>query len=250
MKSCLVTFGTLILLLSHATVEAGFITNSSFETVSSGTGQGLLPTGWDAVTISPDTYSNDGSFGLPPSELGNFTGVTAFDGIRWVAGASFGRLASSTAIGGESFGTTLAMTLMPNQSYSFEASLFQAKRADLDNPGGYHLFLATENTSAGLSGAHLLGALAPTTGVDAWESRTLVFNAPVDAGSRQFLIFAPYQASGGNSYSGIDALSLSANVSPVPEPSSAVSFLLGAGILVTVVVRRSRKSPPLVVCAN
>jgi hypothetical protein len=198
-----------------------------------------MPTGWQSVTSTPDTYSNDGSYGLPPSELGNFSGVTAFEGIRWVAGAAFSRTAASTTVGGESFGTTLLMTLTPGAAYQLDAHLYQALRSDLDNPGGYHLFLAQGSTPGGLTGATLLGALAPTTGVDAWEARSLTFIAPLDAGSRPLLIFAPYKVSAGNAYPGIDAVSLTATAAAVPEPASLILFALGGVGLFT--GRRLRK---------
>jgi hypothetical protein len=102
-----------IWLFTLGSVDAGIISNFSFEDVPGAfTGQALLPSGWQQVAIpppynTPDTYTNDGSYGLSPyglstSSFNNFTGVTASDGIRFVAGAAFGRLQGS-APGGESF---------------------------------------------------------------------------------------------------------------------------------------------------
>ena len=221
--------------------EAQLISNGSFETIpGQANGQGILPSGWLPVTVSPDTYSNDGTFGLSPGDFGNFTGVTAFDGTRWVAGAAFGRAATDTAVGGESIGTTLVMTLTPGNIYRLDAHLYQAVRPDLNNPGGYHLFLASDATASGVAAAVLLGALSSTSGIDAWESRSLTFVAPVDANSRPLLILAPYQATTGNSYPGIDNLSLIA----VPEP---VSILLASvGVIVGTSRRVTRNWAPTV----
>ncbi len=244
MKSNLWSAVSAVLICFGGTAESAIITNGSFETVPSGaTGQGILPSGWlNAPIIVPgaDTYSNDGSYGLAPSDFGNFTGVIAFDGIRWVAGSAFGRLSTSTTVGGEAFGTTLAMALTPGTAYQLDAHLYQALRSDLNNPGGYHLFLASDNSAAGLAAATLLGALAPTTtGVGAWEARSLGFVAPLDAASRPFLVFAPYQATAGNTYPGIDAVVLSA--SAIPEPSSLALFVLASTGLMAFRRRNTRK---------
>jgi hypothetical protein len=233
--------------------EAGLIANGSFETVP-GTGpgyqgQGMLPTGWVSVNSTPDTYSNDGSYGLAPGVLGNFTGVTAFDGIRWVAGGAFGRSAGGPIGNAESFGTTLTATLAPGQAYQLDVHLHQALRADLNNPGAYDVYLASGNTPAGIAGADLLGTLAPTANTATWESRSLTFIAPVDSGARPFLFFAPYEASGNNSYPGLDATSLTPQgSSAVPEPASltlaslAVIGLAGYGFANCARRRGSRES--------
>jgi hypothetical protein len=217
-----------------ATAEAGLIPNGSFETVPGGaTGQGILPSGWEQCgpfIPGADTYSNDRSYGLAPSDFGNFTGVTAFDGIRWVVGGAFGREASSTRVGGEAFGTTLETVLTPGTAYELDVHVHQALRSDLNNPGGYHVFLAEGNTASGIAGAFLLGAFAPTTR-NAWEARSLAFVAPSDADSRPFLIFAPYQFSDGNAGPGLDAASLAeAQIAAVPEPAT-ISFVLLCAVL-------------------
>lgn len=89
---------------------ADLLVNPSFETVpSSETGQGFLPSDFvSAASIDPgaDTYSNDGSYGLTPAAFGNFPGLTAQDGIRWVAGADFGTTS-------EAFGQALSTPLIP-----------------------------------------------------------------------------------------------------------------------------------------
>lgn len=219
-----------------STADAAFISNGSFETVpSSATGQGILPTSWFQVgDISPgaDTYSNNGSYGLFPSDFGNFTGVTAFDGIRWVAGATNVRTATSTALSGaEGFGTTLLTNLTAGVEYRLDARLYQSVRSDLDNAGGYRVFLGT----ASLASVTLLGAFAPTTGVNAWEARSLTFTAPTDAASRPFLVFSPYTSTpGAFAYAGLDAVSLQSTSAEVPEPSSLVLFASATiGLLVS-----------------
>ena len=222
---------SLIALVSlSATAHASFITNGSFETVPNGTrDQGLLPSGWfQASGISPgaDTYSNDGSYGLNPGDFGNFPGVTAFDGIRWVAGASV------AGFGDESFGTKLTMTLTPGQEYMLQAHLYQAIRSDLDNPGAYRLSLSDGSTTVSL------GSLAPTTGINAWEARSLTFTAPTDASSRPFLIFTPYRTTAGIAYPGLDDVSLH---SVVPEPASLTLVALGAVLSLAVSTHRGRR---------
>jgi hypothetical protein len=67
MRRRIQTTTALLLLALGSPARGDFITNGSFETVP-GTGPGfqgqaLLPTGWLQVTSTPDTYSNDGSYG-------------------------------------------------------------------------------------------------------------------------------------------------------------------------------------------
>ncbi len=104
--------------------QANLITNASFEVVpNNNTGQGILPSNWVNIpppTPTADTYSNDGSYGVAPSAYGNFTGVTAKDGIRWVAGWS--------SAGQESFGQFLGSSLTANTDYAMSGWLHQAVR--------------------------------------------------------------------------------------------------------------------------
>src|SRR5262245_61948748 len=89
------------------------LTNPDFEQVPGNQqGQGILPSDWLEVQPSVDTYSNDGSYGLPPNGFGNFTGVTAFSGIRWV-----GAWSSIPEI----FGQTMPAPLVPGRSYVLRA---------------------------------------------------------------------------------------------------------------------------------
>lgn len=119
---CLATAGSFLLLCTLATpTQASLIANGSFETVPNGsTGQGQIPTGWfhtnpsSPASSRANTYSNDGSYGLDPGEGGDFSGVMAAAGIRWVAGQSHDYHGSSSVIvEGEAFGTELTELLVP-----------------------------------------------------------------------------------------------------------------------------------------
>lgn len=203
---------------SSAAFSQNLLQNASFEANSGGTGQGLMPTNWQATNVTPDTYTNDGSFGLAPSGFNNFTGVVAKDGIAWVAGSSSVQ---------ESFGQVLAMNLVAGQEYSLSAWLHQAWRTDLNNPGGYHVRLVTSTSN------DLLGSLAPTASfADGWVSRSINFVAPTTTGA-QTLVFVPYAVTG-IAYPGIDDLNLQA----VPEPATMAALGLGLGVL----LRKRRKS--------
>src|SRR5262245_35368122 len=241
-------------LVALGSADAGIISNSSFETVpGAASGEGLLPSDWQRVEIpppynTPDTYSNDGSYGLAPSEFGNFTGVTAFDGIRFVAGGAFGRLQGS-APGGESFGTVLITTLTAGASYQLDAVLHQALRSDLNHPGGYDVFLATENSSLAVQNATLLGSLDPTSSfADGRVARSLTLTAPAGSASPPFLFFSPY---GGPAafvgdpvtYPGLDAANLDLAPANVPEPTSlALWGVLALGC--TIATSRRRRTDP------
>jgi len=170
--------------------------NPSFETVpNNDKGQDVIPSEWVQVKDTASTYSNDGSFGLKPEDFGNFTGVTAQDGIRWVA-----------AFSGvpEEFGQILTTPLTPGRIYVLTAFLHSAKRADLTHPGTYRLTLRTTSKTDPL----ILGEFdPPIDNQDEWEQRTLTFIAPAGADTHPLLVFTPVSATG-STYPGIDNLSL------------------------------------------
>lgn len=228
--------GALAALLFVASgAQANLIRNPSFEIVpDTQTDQGILPSDWLQLAPFPgaDTYSNDGSYGVPPSVLGNFTGVTAFDGIRFVAGWS---------IVPESFGQLLSTALAPGAEYTISAFLRQAERADLDNPGTYQIGLAADLS---LSGFTLLGQFALTTGVDAWEATSFSFLAPTNADVLPLLVLRPIGTVQGTAYPGLDLISLTAvPVTAVPEPGSLSLLALGL-CLVGLMRGSSRRAPP------
>jgi hypothetical protein len=206
-----------LVLATAGLANANMITNASFENVPDGsTGQGILPSNW--VNIPPpsptaDTYSNDGSYGLAPGAYGNFPGVTAKDGIRWVAGWS--------AAGQESFGQWLGSTVTAGMQYTMSGWVHQAVRSDLNNPGGYEIYLT--NTP----GVHTqyLGFLGPTASVAAgWQQFSFGFTATTAMSSLGFLEFAPIATGNGAAYPGLDHVSL------VPVPGAALLAMLGLTI--------------------
>lgn len=210
-------FGSLgiLLVLSFATSSnADLLVNGSFEAPAGlqPGNQGVMPPDWYATYESPDLYSSDGSFALPPDINGNFTGVTAFDGLGWVAGGGWPLF--------ESFAQQLQTSLTPGADYKLEAYLIQAKRSDLDNPGGYDILL---NASNELAGAVQIATFAATTDSDEWEFRDASFTAPANADVLPWIIFRP---SGNYSYSGMDKLSL------VPEPATLSLLALGGVALI------------------
>jgi len=207
----------LIGLTTAGSASANLIKNSSFEDVSSAaTGQGIMPSEWVKVNVSPDTYSNDGSYGLAPYNFNNFTGVTAYDGIKWVAGWS--------EAGQERFGQNLTATLSEGSEYTMSGFLHQANRSDLNNPGGYELYLTDFSYDLPSSGEYL-GFLGQTSSVaDGWLEYSFVFTATTEMADLSFLMFAP---TGPNAYPGLDNVSLT--VSAVPAP--AAIWLLGFGLI-------------------
>ena len=229
----LISSGLAVVLLAFGVsniAKANLISNASFEDVpSTATGQGILPTDWVNIpppTPTADTYSNDGSYGLAPSAGGNFTGVTAYDGIRWVAGWS--------AQGQESFGQWLGTSLVAGVEYDLSGWLHQAVRNDLNYPGGYNVYLTN---TPGVQ-TELLGFLGSTTSVSAgWDQFGFSFTATDTMASLGFLEFAPIATQGGSAYPGLDLVSLEA-VSSVPEPS--IIALLGIGFAGMVIARRKK----------
>lgn len=211
----------LCIFLSASHASADLIANGSFE-ASPGYAfgqQGAVPPSWFVTYETPDLYSTDGSFGLLPSTGGNFAGVSASDGLGWVAGWSFFQ---------ESFAQSLATPLNPGGQYEISGYLRQAVRNDLNNPGAYRILL---NDSNSLTGAFEVAVWNPTTGADVWELRTASFTAPSNANSLPWLIFQPYDSGAGGSYTGLDNVTLTA----VPEPAS---ITLLASILIPLAATR------------
>ncbi len=206
---------SLSLFFLPATVSANLITNSSFEDVpSSAGGQDLMPSDWVSVYSTPDTYSNDGSYGLSPSGYRNFPGVSAYDGIRWVAGWSSQP---------EQFGQMLAQPLIAGHEYLFTGFLHQAIRSDLNYAGGYNVYLAESSTYE--ANRVLLGFFGSTS-TNSWEAFDFRFIAPDESIEYQFLLFDPIVTAGtGSAYAGVDNVSLS----QVPLPASV--WLLVSGLL-------------------
>lgn len=201
--------------------SANLFLNGGFEDVPNGNvGQGLLPSNWIAIVSSADTYSNDGSYGLWPSDFGNFPGVTAHSGLRWVAGANVNQPA-----GGEIFGQVLSSSLVPGVTYSVDGWLHQALRSDLNNPGGYDLWLDKGDFGQRLWVGHLGDTVSPTAG---WTAHSEEFVAPNDASEYTRFVFAPIASGGWGTYPGLDDVRLTA----VPEPMTLLAVATGLGLLV------------------
>jgi len=190
----------LVLLLGTTVSQANSIRNPSFEDIPGPRqGEGFLPSEWVVLWCCPgaDTYSNDGSYGLLPDYYGNFPGVEAFDGIRWVAGWSMVP---------ESFGQHLTTPLSPDSTYELSVWLHAALRQDLAHPGSYEVGLAHDET---LEGAVVLGQILPfTNDSDSWQERTIHFVPPSNAAELPVLFFSPIDSGEGTAYPGIDLVSL------------------------------------------
>ncbi|MDX2421751.1 MAG: VPLPA-CTERM sorting domain-containing protein [Amphritea sp.] len=207
--------------------DASLIVNGGFENVpSSQTGQGIMPSDWVSVSFSPDTYSNDGSYGLSPSDFNNWpVGMTAFEGNRWVAG---GRIPGLI----ESFGQFMTTPLTVGSQYELSGYLHQS--TSRNNPGGYDIFLSDDASG---SNRLFLGFLGSTNNVaEGWTSHSLLFEAPTGADNKPFILFEPSFVSIENIYPGLDAVVL--NAVPVP----AAVWLFGSGLLGLVGVARRKKA--------
>lgn len=220
------TITVLMFVLAGTVNAANLLRNNSFEDVPSGrTGQALMPSEWVTSNVTPDTYSNDGSYGLAPNGYSNFNGVTAYDGIRWVAGWS--------SAGQERFGQTLTTNLISGEEYTLSGYLQQAFRSDLNHSGGYEVYL-TEMFNSLPSSGELLGYLGATTSYnDGWQEYSFNFTATNKMAALDFIMFAPTKAGAGEAYPGLDLVSLDVRnpggIPTVPEASSI--YLLAFGLL-------------------
>ncbi len=210
---CSRLFLATLIFLTSTSLSANLLRNPGFEEIPGvAGGQGLMPSEWLSFNVTPDTYSNDGMYGINPGDFGNFPGVTAFSGARWVAGWSAAN---------EQFAQVLTMPLQPGQTYSLSGWMLQALRSDLDNPGGYEIYLVADELSSTDSG-ELLGYLGSTADLDDWAFFTLDFVAPANSNTLPILVFSSTAldpATG--SYAGLDNVSLTA----IPVPAALVNFL-------------------------
>lgn len=216
-------------------VPVNLLRNAGFETVPNGsTGQNLMPTDWRAYNSTPDTYSDDRGpfYGLAPGEFGNFPGVTAQEGIRWVAGWT------ETS---EVFGQRLTATLTPGQTYEISGYLHQAIRRDLNNPGSYTVRLQTNTGSIFGDVGTFTPTVSPSQG---WVFRSFTFVAPANANLLTDLTFVPARAGPGEAYAGLDNLRLAPVSGPtaVPLPAAAWTGLALLGGIGVIRLRRGRHS--------
>lgn len=165
--------------------------------------QGLLPTDWMQFgNVSPgaDTWSLDGSYGLPPFSYNHFTNSTAVDGCRWVGGGVW------TAKGWyEGISQSLSVPLVPERKYELRASLRLSSGDPQYSPAGYKVFLSASSND--LNQAVLVGLLPETASSTNWQQRTLTFAAPTNAGTLTFVALVPYVSQGGTlTYVAIDDL--------------------------------------------
>ena len=210
-----------LLFFTCGLADADFLLNGSFEDVpNSNIGQGLMPSDWEAIQVTPDTYSNDGSYGLSPNAFNNFTGVTAQDGIRWLAGAH----GPTNGIGIEAFGQNLVSTLIDGLDYEISGYIHHSTNPGHDTAGGFDIYL---NSTDSLAGATLLGSFDPTT-IEDWEFRSFQFTAPTGAIDLDWIIFAPYSTGSTSTYPGLDNVVLT-YATGIPEPTMipALGFAFG-----------------------
>ncbi len=222
-------FIVLFSLLSSSSVSAAnLITNGSFEAPAGfAVGQqGVMPPSWVVTNVTPDLYSTDGSFGLSPNAFGNFPGVTAQNGLGWVAGWS---------LYPESFAQNVGTLLTPGVEYQIGGYLRQALRSGLDSPGAYDILL---NSSNSLTGSVAVARWAPTTDANSWEFRTATFTAPLNANDLPWLIFRPYDGGSLTTYPGLDNVTLIA----VPEPSSIALLSTILVSLIATSLSRNRRT--------
>jgi hypothetical protein len=168
-----------------------------------------------------------------PATFGNYTGVTAHDGIRFVAGGSGGIAIAPVP---EPFGQILSSPLVPGQSYTLSAFLITAQRPDISGAGAYRVSLAAD--AAHLSSAVLLGMFDPVDSKTAWEFRSFSFTAPGGSDRLPLLVFTQYAAGALTSGPALDAVSLTAD--SVPEPGTLSLAALSITLLLLVRQRQRR----------
>lgn len=215
-------FGSFLVVGLAVAANANLIRNASFETVpNSSVGEGLLPSDWVATGSStPDTFSNDASYGLDPSFGGRFVGVTAHSGLRWTAANSSDP---------EEIAQTLTTPLVAGELYRLSAWLHRSTSTSLPDDGGFFVVIRDN-----LDAERLLGSFGATT-IGEWEFRSFEFTAPSTSGDLPHLVFSAFSNGGTGAYVGLDDVTLEV----VPEPSTLAFAALG-GIALFVRSRRRK----------
>jgi hypothetical protein len=190
-----------MMLIVQSATAANLLRNGSFEQTPCATpcsvGAVVAPAEWlQRDNLPGATFSNDGSYGLPPDSYSIFNGVTAQDGIRWVGVYSY----IDAGVG-----QLLTEPLVPGATYTISAYVRPASRTDLFLAGKvqFELWNSTSGTDALALGAVDMPASAN------WELRTLTFKAPAQAAAYPMLFFrAIKNRNSGEIFPGIDNVSL------------------------------------------
>ena len=173
------------------------IPNGDFESGTALCTQGSLPFPWfQAGLTSPgaDAYSTDCNLlgGLAPDFLGNFPGLAAFDGLRFVAGWS--------EAGGEAFGVPLTTPVVAGNAYGLRAA-FSAS-ASHSGTSGYEVWLSADMQLD--AGDFQVGLIGNGAGPGAWTVDGLVFVVPAGASAFDYMILSP-AGPGSDTYMATDA---------------------------------------------
>ena len=178
-----------------------------------------MPSSWYAVSITPDTYSVDGSYGIEPGFGGNFPGVHAQSGMRFVAAWAFrlgcggplpqvGCGAQPAGLYAETFAQTLTTPLHPGCSYELSASLLLGPRSCQSRPGTYDVYLTGLPATAGTD-CTLLGSLTPVSSINLWQGSSFQFVAPPGSDAPRAILFVPrHTGEVAESYVAIDSVVL------------------------------------------
>lgn len=198
-------------------VDGGFEVNSSFP----GDFSGDTADAWFNLggSTTPDVWDNTGVDGLAPGAFGYMPHITAYEGSNW-----------ASLVGEPGWNEMIGSTYIALAPGVYKLSLETI--FDAHNPGGYTAPAALEIYLAQGTGAHLLqGALAPNTGSDQWELRSMILTITV---ADLYSIGIRATDDGANhAYIGVDDVQLNA----VPEPATIAALGIGAAML-----RRRRKS--------
>ena len=215
LRSVLTTFALAI----AVGAQANLIQNGSFESVPGpATGAGLLPNNWIAGFGAPNTFSNDGSYGLSPSFGNLFLDTVAQDGIRFVGGASTEP---------DEVAQLLSAPLVEGERYRLSGWIHRSSSTSMPDDGSFVVSIRSTTDAE-----RVLGTFDATTSYE-WQFRSFEFTAPTNSANLPLLVFSPISSSFTGAYMGLDNV----NLEVVPEPGTLLALGLGALIL----VRQRRK---------
>ncbi|MGD9690366.1 MAG: hypothetical protein AB7K52_13895 [Phycisphaerales bacterium] len=167
-------------------------------------GSGLLPDQWGNINpppFVPDTYSEDGFYGLFPFDGGNFTGIEAHGGSRFIAGRARGEGFSQLVDGFEQgIHTDSESGLRGGVRYRLSGWMLLSTGFGWTGPGTYDVHVVDINEQS-----TLVGSLATISQPGVWEFRSIEFVTPSPSTR---MVFYPRRQTAGGSFLALDDLTL------------------------------------------
>lgn len=206
-----------------AGVQANLVPNGNFELNTVGGGFGDTSDGWSVFPDvfaggTPDTWDNGGVNGNAPGSATVLTGVTAYEGKKWIGLGAENSPNFSEGIESSSFVLTSGTIYRLSLAMLYDDS----NNLGYNNPASLTVRLRTTGASS------ILTVFGPPASGRTWETRS--FDFVVGTSDNYTLILSNEDTA--KSYIAVDAVNL-----VVPEPATMAALAMGGLAL----MRRRRR---------